>query len=76
MRYCWDTAARVAQVRSPILVLHSPEDEIMPYRLGEKVYQSGREPKRFVTLRGDHNGGFLRSQPRYEQALADFLAEF
>lgn len=76
MRYGWDTAARVAQVRSPMLVLHSPEDEIMPYRLGEMVYQSGREPKRFIALRGDHNGGFLQSQPRYEQALADFLAEF
>lgn len=76
LRYDWDTAAHVAQVRSPVLVLHSPEDEIMPYRLGEKVYAAAREPKRFVALRGDHNGGFLLSQPQYEQALADFLAEF
>jgi fermentation-respiration switch protein FrsA (DUF1100 family) len=55
-------------------VLHSPDDEIMPYRLGEKLYQAAHEPKRFVALRGDHNNGFMQSQPQYAQALADFLA--
>jgi fermentation-respiration switch protein FrsA (DUF1100 family) len=76
MRYGWNTAAYLARVDSPVLVLHSPEDEIMPYRLGENVFASAREPKRFVALRGDHNGGFLLSQPEYERALAEFLAEF
>jgi hypothetical protein len=61
-------------VRCPVLVLHSPSDEIMPYRFGEKLYQFAHEPKRFVALSGDHNNGFLQSQPAYEQALADFLA--
>lgn len=74
VRYQFDSVARLAQVHCPVLVLHSPTDEIMPYRLGEKLYQSAHEPKRFVALRGDHNNGFLQSQPAYEQALADFLA--
>jgi len=74
IRYQFDSVARLARVHCPVLVLHSPTDEIMPYRLGEKLYQSAHEPKRFVALRGDHNNGFLQSQPAYEQALADFLA--
>jgi len=74
VRYHFDSVARLAQVHCPVLVLHSPTDEIMPYHLGEKLYQSAHEPKRFVALRGDHNNGFLQSQPAYEQALADFLA--
>ena len=74
VRYDFNSAARLAQVHCPVLVLHSPDDEIMPYRMGEKLYQSAREPKRFVALRGDHNSGFLQSQPQYGQALADFIA--
>lgn len=74
VRYQFDSVARLAQVRCPVLVLHSPTDEIMPYRLGEKLYQSAHEPKRFVALRGDHNSGFMQSQPQYEQALGEFIA--
>jgi fermentation-respiration switch protein FrsA (DUF1100 family) len=73
VRYDFDTVARLAQVRCPVLVLHSPTDEIMPYRLGEKLYQSAHEPKRFVALQGDHNNGFLQSQPQYQEALAEFI---
>jgi fermentation-respiration switch protein FrsA (DUF1100 family) len=56
-----------------VLVLHSPDDEIMPYALGQKLYQAARPPKDFQPLRGDHNNGFLLSQPQYEAALAAFL---
>ena len=74
VRYDFDTRAQMQAVQCPVLVLHSPDDEIMPYALGERVFQAAREPKRFVRLRGDHNTGFLQSQPEYEQALGDFLA--
>jgi len=74
LRYRLDAAAAVQQVRSPVLVLHSPDDEIIPYRLGRRLYEAANEPKRFVTLRGGHNDGFLRSQPEYERALGELLA--
>ncbi|MBU1193157.1 MAG: alpha/beta hydrolase [Gammaproteobacteria bacterium] len=74
LRYGFDNVARLQKVNYPVLVLHSPDDEIMPYRLGEKVYAAAREPKQFVALHGDHNSGFLLSQPEYEQALRSFLA--
>ncbi len=74
MRYRFDSVAQLRQVRAPVLVLHSPDDEIMPYHLGEQVFAAAREPKQFFALRGDHNSGFLRSQPAYEQALAAFIA--
>ena len=74
LRYRFDTVAALRQVHCPVLVLHSPTDEIMPYALGQAVYAAAHPPKAFVELRGDHNGGFLQSQPRYEQALASFFA--
>ena len=76
VRYEFDTLASLARVRCPVLVLHSPEDEIMPFALGEKVYAAAGEPKRLVKLQGDHNGGFLLSQPGYERELDDFIMRY
>lgn len=73
LRYRFDTAAQLRRVTCPVLVLHSPQDGIIPYRLGVKVYQAANPPKTFVELRGGHNTGFLQSQPAYEHALAKFI---
>jgi uncharacterized protein len=73
LRFDFDAAERLSRVRSPVLVLHSPDDEIVPYALGRKLFEAAREPKRFVDLRGDHNSGFLASQPDYERSLAAFI---
>ncbi len=73
VRYDFDAVTRLAKVRSPVLILHSPDDEIIPYALGRRLFEAASEPKSFVDLRGDHNGGFLLSQPGYERALADFI---
>lgn len=74
IRYDFNAATYIRNVHYPVLVLHSPDDEIMPYHLGKKVYDSANQPKRFVAMRGDHNSGFYLSQPEYEQALAQWLA--
>ncbi|QVL49027.1 MAG: alpha/beta hydrolase [Thiocapsa sp.] len=73
LRFDFDAAERLSRVRSPVLVLHSPHDEIVPYSLGRKLFEAAREPKRLVDLRGDHNSGFLASQPDYERSLAAFI---
>ena len=73
LRYEFPVADHLANVERPALILHSPEDEIMPYRLGERLFAAAREPKQMVDLRGDHTGGFLLSQPAYEGALDTFL---
>ena len=74
LRYEFDAAGALALTRSPVLVLHSPDDEIMPFALGRALYEAAPEPKRFVTLRGDHNTGFLASRPQYDEAMRGFLA--
>ena len=47
----------------------------MPFHLGEKVFEAANQPKRFVRLQGDHNYGFIKSQPEYEQSLKNWLEE-
>ncbi|MDT8453460.1 MAG: alpha/beta hydrolase [Gammaproteobacteria bacterium] len=73
MRYDFNSVAKLPRVQAPVLVLHSPDDEVMPFHLGERVFEAAPEPKAFVRLRGDHNSGFYLSQPEYEQVLAEWL---
>lgn len=73
LRYSFNSIERIKEIKARLLMLHSPDDEIIPYALGEKLYQAANEPKQFVKLKGDHNYGFMLSQPEYEQALDRFL---
>jgi fermentation-respiration switch protein FrsA (DUF1100 family) len=73
LRFDFRAAEAIARARCPVLVLHSPDDEIVPYALGSRLFAAAPEPKRFVDLRGGHNDGFLVSQPDYQQAIAGFL---
>lgn len=73
MRYPFNSMKRIKDVNAQLLMLHSPDDEIIPYRLGEKLYRAANEPKQFVKLKGNHNYGFMLSQPEYERALDRFI---
>lgn len=73
LRYRFPAAQHMAAVRCPVLVLHSPDDRIVPDRLGRRLFAAALAPKTFVDLRGGHNDGFLRSQPQYQKSLAGFL---
>jgi len=72
-RFDYATREYVRTVQSPVLVLHSREDEIIPFDQGKAVYRAAPEPKRFVTLHGGHNTGFLETGEAYTAALDDFL---
>lgn len=38
----------------PLLVMHSEEDEIIPFEHGRTLYEAAREPKSFQRLKGNH----------------------
>ena len=73
LRYDFDTVSNIAQVKSPVLLMHSPEDDVIPYALGQKVFAAANSPKYSYEMQGGHNDGFMQSQPGYEQAIETFL---
>ena len=72
-RFGYDTQSRLAGIRIPLLVVHSREDELIPYYQGEALYQAGRSPKRFLAISGGHNDGLLLNTQRYTRALDEFI---
>ena len=46
---------KIGEVKSPVLVLHSRTDEIIPYWMGRRLYEATRSQKKFMELTGYHN---------------------
>ena len=72
-RYRYDTRAALASVNCPVLILHSPEDEIIPFSDGRALLAAAHEPKRLVELRGGHNDALLVSEETYAREVGAFL---
>ncbi len=53
----YNTETFLDQVRCPVLVIHSPDDEVIPYALGWRLFERARPPKRFVQIHGGHDTG-------------------
>lgn len=72
-RMKYPTAEFLRGVRCPVLVAHSPEDELIAWRFGLGVFEAAGEPKEFLEISGTHNEGFLTSGRTYVDGLDAFL---
>ncbi len=73
LRHRFDLSEKIKWIECPALVIHSPNDEIIPFRFGERLFTDLPEPKIFVEIEGDHNTGFLLSIEKYRQGLWEFI---
>uniref|UniRef100_UPI002633B0D8 alpha/beta hydrolase n=1 Tax=uncultured Halomonas sp. TaxID=173971 RepID=UPI002633B0D8 len=49
-RVSHDTETHVRGITAPLLVIHSRDDEIIPFSEGEAVYRAARDPKRLLEI--------------------------
>ncbi len=75
-RYDYNTRAYLKHVEAPVLIAHSREDDIVPYRHGRALFEAAREPKTFLEMRGGHNDSFLFSQEAWASELGAFLDRY
>ena len=62
-----------SRLACPVLVVHSRDDEIIPFAMGQSIYAAVKQRKSFLELRGDHNNGFFISRHDYIAGLDDFV---
>ena len=74
-RLKYPVADYAARLRCPVLVVHSRNDEIIPFEMGRTIYAAAPQPKEFIELRGDHNAGFWVSGEEYAARLDAFLGK-
>ncbi len=74
-RYQYNTREHAAAIEAPVLVVHSRDDEIIPFEHGEAVYEAVSSSKALLPLRGGHNTAFLDHRAEYMAGLEQFLVE-
>ena len=72
-RYQYNNLEKIARITSPLLLVHSRGDEIVPYDQGERLFAQANEPKQFLELSGGHNDGNHVSHDIYMETLQRFL---
>jgi len=73
LRYSFDSLEKITEVSCPVLMIHSPDDEIIPFELGVKLFQGMISKKDFLQIKGGHNNGFMESLPVYMPGLSAFV---
>jgi uncharacterized protein len=75
-KYHYPTKENLSVLSCPKLIIHSPEDEIIPFEHGQRLYEQASQPKEFLSIRGGHNEGFLTSGKIYTEGIKLFLEKF
>lgn len=71
LKYKFDNLSKISRVKSLVIVMHSKEDEIVPYEHGVKLYNMANDPKVFIELIGGHNdGGIIISKKAQNEFIS------
>jgi uncharacterized protein len=72
LRTQYDVRQKIQKIKTPLLVLHGDQDEVVPFAQGKMVFAAAPEPKKFFTIAGArHNDTYLiGGEPYFEQLRA------
>lgn len=71
-RFRYDTLERLPRLACPLLVIHGPDDEMIPFAHAQRNFAAAREPKRLYPIAGGHNDAVL--DEAYAATLMEFFA--
>jgi len=69
----YDSVKSLSGRTFPLLVVHSINDELIPYSLSETIFNAYGGSKQLLRISGSHNAGFQTDKTRYLEGLESFL---
>ena len=70
----FESIRKVADIGSPLLVVHGSDDSLILPALGRQLYEAAREPKQFVLVEGgSHHNTNSVGQRQYRDAVASLF---
>jgi fermentation-respiration switch protein FrsA (DUF1100 family) len=69
----YNNLSKIVQVTLPKLIIHGDADDLVPFDMGETLYEKAHPPKDFLRLKGaGHNDTYLVGGEDYFRTLAAF----
>lgn len=73
IRSKFKTAEKISHITIPKLIAHSRADEVIPYSMGQEIYQAAADPKQFHEIQGLHSENAWETTPGYLEELKRFI---
>jgi fermentation-respiration switch protein FrsA (DUF1100 family) len=71
--YSYRTIDYIKEIRCPVMIIHSRNDEVVPFEFALELHEAANKPKQFVEIIGSHNDGFIVSCEIYQNAWTTWL---
>lgn len=71
----FDSVRNIRKVNAPKLIIHSKNDEIIPFSQSVKLFEASAEPRKHLILMGSHNTCYQDSHELYVSGIMDFLGQ-
>jgi fermentation-respiration switch protein FrsA (DUF1100 family) len=69
-----DSLKKIRDIRCPVLFIHSPADEVVPYAMGRRLFEAAPGPKAFYEVPGaGHNETWMAGGEAYLRRLKEFI---
>jgi hypothetical protein len=69
----YNNLEKISQVTVPKLIIHGENDKIVPFPMGQKLFEAAPQPKYFFPIRtAGHNDTYLFGGGAYFETLATF----
>lgn len=76
-RFSYNTLGYLQSITAPILIVHSRDDEIIPFSHGQRLFTAAHPPKQFFELKGSHNEGiYVSGIDYYRNGLNSFFDSY
>jgi fermentation-respiration switch protein FrsA (DUF1100 family) len=73
--YEFPTIRFMTRTRAPALILHGDRDSVIPFALGQELYEAIPGPKQFFVIKGgDHNDPVPADVDSYWRAIDEFVS--
>jgi len=75
-RFKYRTREYLQKATCPVLIVHSPQDELIPFHHAQELFAEAPEPKEFLQIARSHNEAYFLSHQKYLDGLKKFLATY
>lgn len=75
-RIKYDTVNKLPRIHLPVMIAHSPTDDLIGFHHSQSNFQAANSPKLFWELRGNHTSTIEDGREQYLRGLDKFWAEY
>jgi len=69
----FNSLSRIEKVDIPKLIIHSKNDEMIPFSNAQTLYNKAKNPKVLAVISGSHNDAFIESEKDYTNYIREFI---